>query len=245
MARRYTKTKRPLIGITLDSEDPSVDGYSKFPWYALRKNYSDVVVKTGGIPIILPHELGLIDTYLNLIDGLIITGGNFDVDPSLYGDTVIQEKLNLKLDRTDFEMRLARKALERDLPMLGICGGQQLLNVALGGTLIQDIPEEIDDNLMHEQRNPRDQPGHVVKIVEGTLLHDIVGVQTMNVNTAHHQAVKTISGSTIINSRTVDGVVEGIEVPGRRFCLGVQWHPEFEIDQGDLRIFKALINVAR
>ena len=110
------------------------------------------------------------------------------------------------------------------------------------GLLQSNLANEIDGSLVHEQTNPRDQPGHVVTIVEGTLLHDIVGVQTMNVNTAHHQAVKTVSDLTIINSRAADGVVEGIEVPSRRFCLGLQWHPEFEIDPGDLLIFEAFIN---
>ena len=235
----------PVIGITLDSEDASVDGYSKFPWYALRENYASVVVGAGGTPVILPHEKSLIDEYLNLIDGLIITGGNFDVDPFMYGDPTSHQTVKLKPKRTDFEMSIIRIALERDFPVLGICGGQQLLNVALGGTLIQHIPDEINNALEHEQRNPRNEPGHIVSIKEGTLLKDIVNVTSMNVNSAHHQAVKTVSDFTVINAQTSDGLIEGIEVPGRKFCLGVQWHPEFEIDPGDTRIFEALINAAR
>ena len=245
MSYKYSRPAGPLIGITLDSEKPSAEGYSKFPWYALRSNYSSVVVKAGGIPIILPHEFELVDSYLDLIDGLIITGGNFDIDPALYGETATNERVNIKPDRTQFEMRITREALQKDIPILGICGGQQLLNVALGGTLIQHIPDEVNYCLMHEQQVPRDQPGHIVTLVEGTLLHEIVGTQTMNVNTAHHQAVKEISDLTKINSRTSDGVVEGIEAPSFRFCLGVQWHPEFEIDPGDLRIFEALINATK
>jgi putative glutamine amidotransferase len=239
------RAQSPLIGITLDSEDASAGGYSKFPWYALRENYASVVVKAGGIPVILPHEPSLIGTYLDIIDGLIITGGNFDVDPEMYGDHKTHETVTLKKDRTQFETDITRGALELDMPILGICGGQQLLNVVLGGTLIQHIPDEIAEPLAHEQPNPRNEPGHVITVEEGTLLYDIVGNTEMNVNSAHHQAVKAVSGSAIVNARTADGVVEGIEAPRQKFCLGVQWHPEFEIDPGDSRIFAAFIDAAR
>jgi len=245
MVNEGKNTKFPLIGITLDSEDASVSGYSKFPWYALRENYASVVVKAGGIPVILPHEPSLIDEYLSLIDGLIITGGNFDLDPAMYGENQSHKSVKLKPKRTDFEMSITKIALEHDIPLLGICGGQQLLNVALGGTLIQHIPDEINNALEHEQQNPRNEPGHMVSIKEGTLLKDIVNVTSMNVNSAHHQAVKTVSDLTIINAQTADGLIEGIEVPTQKFCLGVQWHPEFEIDPGDIRIFVAFINAAR
>ena len=245
MLNKSKTLNAPLIGITLDLEDASAEGYSKFPWYALRENYASVVVKVGGIPVILPHEPSLIGGYLDIIDGLIVTGGNFDVDPSMYGDYTNHESVKLKPKRTQFEMSITKKALERDMPILGICGGQQLLNVALGGTLIQHIPDEIDDALLHEQPNPRNEPSHIVSIEEGSLLSNIVGTKSMNVNSAHHQAVRTISDLTMINARTADGVIEGIEAINRKFCLGVQWHPEFEIDSGDIRIFIEFINAAR
>jgi putative glutamine amidotransferase len=131
------------------------------------------------------------------------------------------------------------------MPVLGICGGQQLLAVVLGGTLIQHIPDEVEGALEHEQSNPRNQPGHTVAIAPGTHLHRIVGADEMNVNSAHHQAVKEVSGSMVVNARSSDGVIEGIEAPRQRFCLGVQWHPEFEIDAGDIRIFAAFVDAAR
>lgn len=245
MEGKYEKSQGPLIGITLDYEGASVNGYSKFPWYALRENYVSVVVKAGGIPIILPHEPSLISAYLDTLNGLIITGGNFDVDPEIYDDHSAHETVKLKPGRTKFEIEITRGALERDLPILGICGGQQLLNVVLGGNLIQHIPDEIEQPLTHEQENPRNEPGHFVAIEEGTLLHSIVGTKVMNVNSAHHQAVKAVSDLAVINARTADGVIEGIEAPGQNFCLGVQWHPEFEIDSGDIRIFVALVDAAR
>jgi putative glutamine amidotransferase len=130
------------------------------------------------------------------------------------------------------------------MPVLGICGGQQLLNVVLGGSLIQHIPDEIDNPLAHEQPNPRDEAGHAVAVTEGTLLHRIAGNGQLLVNSAHHQAVKDVGKNVTINSIAPDGVVEGIEAPEYAFCLGVQWHPEFSIDPADTLIFKAFINAA-
>lgn len=235
--------KTPVIGITLDSEDPGK--YSKFPWYALRRNYAGAVARAGGLPFGVAHEADLAETYLNHMDGLLVTGGNFDLDPSLFGAPDRHRTVKTKGARTDFEMALAKGALARDMPVLGICGGQQLLHVALGGTLIQHIPDEIPDALAHEQPNPRDEPGHQVEIVTGTLLHDIVGLDVLPVNSAHHQAAKDEPDGLRINARAPDGVIEGIEASAKQFCLGVQWHPEFAINEGDVRIFAAFIDAAR
>jgi len=235
--------KKPVIGITLDSEKPG--GYSKFPWYAVRENYCDAVADAGGLPVPLPHQPAIANAYLDMIDGLVITGGAFDVDPALFGDKTRHETVVTKDRRTEFELAVTRGAINRDMPVLGICGGQQLLNVVLGGTLIQHIPDEIENALAHEQPNPRDEPGHDIAVTTNTLLHQITGTGTMSVNSAHHQAVKTIASPVIINATAPDGVIEGIELPGKRFCLGVQWHPEFLIDPGDKRIFDALIDASR
>ena len=234
---------RPIVGITLDSEQPG--GYSKFPWYAVRENYCGAIAQAGGLPVPLPHEPDIAESYLDTIDALVITGGAFDVDPSLFGDTTRHETVITKDRRTDFEIAVTSGAIERDMPVLGICGGQQLLNVVLGGTLIQHIPDEIKGALAHEQPNPRDQPGHAIKVTPGTLLHKITGTETMSVNSAHHQAVRTIGKGIVIDAVAPDGVIEGIEAPGKRFCLGVQWHPEFAIDPGDAKILRAFIDVAR
>jgi len=231
--------KRPVIGITLDSEQPG--GYSKYPWYAIRQNYADAVVAAGGLPIALPHHASLADAWLDRIDALIVTGGAFDVDPSLYGDAGRHATVTLKENRTAAELALTRGALARDMPVLGVCGGEQLLAVALGGTLIQHIPDAIADPLEHEQPNPRHEPGHAIAVTRGTLLHRIVGADAMQVNSAHHQAVRDPGPGAVVNAVAADQVIEGLENPRHRFCIGVQWHPEFFIDPGDRRIFDALI----
>ncbi len=230
---------QPVIGLTLDSEPPG--GYSKMPWYALRENYCGAVVRAGGLPILLPHEPDHVSAYLGLFDGLIVTGGAFDVDPALFGDAHRHATVTTKDRRTAFELGVTRAAYAAQKPVLGICGGQQLLNVALGGTLIQHIPDEIPDALAHEQPNPRTEPGHAVSVVAGTLLHRITGAAELPVNSAHHQSVKAVAPGMIVDATAPDGVIEGIEDPKHRFCLGVQWHPEFAISPGDLKIFEAFI----
>jgi putative glutamine amidotransferase len=238
-----TNTSRPVIGLTLDAEQPG--GYSKFPWYALRANYMAAVAASGGLPLALPHIPDLADAYLDRVDALIVTGGAFDVDPALYGDGARHASVTLKQGRTRAELALVDGALSRGMPVLGICGGQQLLAVALGGSLIQHIPDAVANALAHEQPNPRDEAGHTVSITPGTKLHRIVGSEVMRVNSSHHQAVRDPGPFAVVDATAPDGVIEGIEDARFRFCLGVQWHPEFLIDPGDRRIFEALIAACR
>lgn len=233
----------PIIGITLDSEDPG--GYSNMPWYALRQNYADVITASGGLPFGLPHEPDQVDRYLETLDGLVVTGGAFDVDPAMFGADTRHDTVVTKDRRTDFEKRMTEAMLAADKPVLGICGGQQLLHVILGGTLIQHIPDEVDGHLPHEQPNPRTEAGHSVKVVPGTLLHRIVGTEELDVNSAHHQAAKDLSDNITVNALASDGVIEGIEDRRYRFCLGVQWHPEYMISNGDKQIIAAFIDACR
>jgi putative glutamine amidotransferase len=230
---------QPVIALTLDYEQPG--GYSKLPWYALRENYCAAVVRAGGLPILLPHEPDQVAAYLDKIDGLVVTGGAFDVDPALFGATSRHAAVTTKDRRTQFELAITRAALAADKPVLGICGGQQLLNVALGGTLIQHIPDEVPGALAHEQPNPRTEPGHSVAVAPGTLLHRITGAAELAVNSAHHQAVKDVAPGMVVDAVAADGVIEGIEDPRHRFCLGVQWHPEYAISRGDEAIFAAFV----
>ena len=235
--------RTPLIGITLDSEDPG--GYSRFPWYALRRNYADAVAGAGGLPVLLPHHPELVSATLDPLDGLVISGGAFDIDPALFGTDERHATVICKSLRTEFELALLLGALARDLPVLGICGGQQLLNVALGGTLIQHIPDAVAGALAHENGAPPDRPGHPVEVVAGTRLAAIVGTGPFPVNSTHHQAVKTVAPGCVVNARAADGVIEGIEVRSHRFRIGVQWHPEFGISPADAALFSAFIEACR
>ena len=235
-------TDRPLIGLTLDHE--TAQTYSRFPWYALRQNYVDWMTASGAVPVALPHEPDLVADLLQHLDGLVVTGGAFDVDPAMFGASERHASVTTKDRRTAFEADITRRALSRDLPVLGICGGEQLLNVVLGGTLLQHIPSAITEALEHEQPNPRDEPGHSVKVIDGTQLETIVGATRLEVNSAHHQAVAALGEGVIVNAVAPDGVVEGIEHPNFRFCIGVQWHPEFMLQDGDRRLGRAFVEAA-
>jgi putative glutamine amidotransferase len=234
---------RPRIGLTLDAEPAG--GYSRLPWYAIRENYCAAIARAGGLPIPLPHQLDLVGPYVELLDGLVVTGGAFDLDPSWYGVAERHVTVRTKEQRTAFEWKITQAALERDLPILGICGGQQLLNVVLGGDLIQHIPDAVPGCLAHEQPNPRTEPGHPVEVVAGTVLHRLGGELRLEVNSAHHQAAGAIGPDVVISGRAPDGVIEAIEAPGRRFCVGVRWHPEYRISAADDALFDALIEAGR
>ncbi len=237
------KKNPPLIGLTLDADAPS--GFSKFARYSIRENYCGAISAVGGIPICLPHGIEALEALAERLDGLVVTGGAFDIDPTLYGDNNRHVTVATKEGRTAFEWAITKVMLERDKPVLGICGGEQLLNVMLGGTLIQHIEDAVQGHVLHEQPNPRHEAGHEVKITPGSLLHRICGSEKLMVNSAHHQAVKAAGPGIVVNAVAADGVVEGIEDPGKRFCLGVQWHPEFIVNPGDAKIVEAFVAAAR
>ena len=218
-------TNKPIIGITLDHEE--TPDYALSPWYALRENYCHAVREAGGVPLLLPHYKEDIAEYQHLIDGVILTGGHFDIHPELYGDSALHETVTLKSGRTDFEWAITEYTLQHHVPILGICGGHQLINVVLGGTLIQHIPDTVAGALPHEARD-RNVPAHDVAVTPGTLLHRIIGAETLGVNTTHHQAVDTPGRGVTVNAMAPDGVIEGIEYGDHPFCLGVQWHPEYK-----------------
>lgn len=235
-------SKRPVIGVTLDHEEAG--GYSKFPWYALRENYAGCLIEKGALPLILPHDPETVEDYASMLDGLVITGGAFDVPPHMFGESTVHDTVLVKQRRTAFEVAITKSMLERDRPVLGICGGQQLLNVMLGGTLIQHIPDSVPEALAHEQPNPRDEAGHDVTIEPGTLLHEVTGLSSMPVNSAHHQAAADVGKDVVVSARASDGVIEAIEHPGYRYCLGVQWHPEFFISPGDHAVIDSFVKVS-
>jgi len=233
---------QPLIGLTLDSDEG--EGISRSARYGLRANYADAIAEAGGMPVGLPHALDAIDSYADRLDALVVTGGAFDVDPAMFGADAKHATVTLKPNRTGFELGVTKAMMARKKPVLGICGGEQLLNVILGGTLIQHIEDEVADSLLHEQPNPRNTPGHAVKVTPGSLLHKISGEAEIKVNSAHHQAVKSVGPGVVVNAVAADGVIEGIEDPRLPFCIGVQWHPEFRIGAADKKLFQALVGAA-
>ena len=230
--------KKPIIGITLDIEEPG--GYSKFHWYAIRKNYIDSVEKLGGITLPLSHNISIVENYINIIDGLIITGGNFDISPSIYGETPMKV-YNEKIERTKFEIEICKKSLEKNIPVMGICGGEQVLNVCLGGTLIEDIKSRFPNALNHEQKQPRNKTSHAVLIEASSKLYKIINQEKIYVNSAHHQSVDKPGKNIKICGKAEDGIIEAIECEKYKWCLGLQWHPEFLITNSDRLIFENFI----
>ena len=230
--------KNPIIGITFDFENSG--GYSKFPWYAIRENYLTCLYKFGAIPFPILHENSLNNTLLKVLDGLVITGGNFDINPKLYSENSGGSR-NFKDKRTNFEIDIFQKFLETTKPILGICGGEQLMNVATGGSLIQDINHSRKTKIHHEQQNPRNEVSHEISITRNSKLYNIVKSEKIEVNSAHHQSVNNLGKDFISTASASDGIIEAIEHIKHPWCLGLQWHPEFLITKADTAIIKDFI----
>jgi putative glutamine amidotransferase len=236
--------KKPIIGIVMNYDEKG-EYFSEYPWYALRKDYFRSVQNAGGAPVGLPFHVDAIPDYVRMMDGLLIAGGE-DYPPEFYGEAPMGDKLNLlKGGRSEFDFKILATALEKNIPVLGICAGEQAINIYFGGTLIQDIETMIPGALNHMKPCPSHEPSHLIEIEEGTLLHHCTGAKAYKVNSAHHQAVNRVGKGLIVNARSPDGVIEGIEHPDYKFCLGVEWHPEFEIDAEDRRLMKAFVSAAQ
>ena len=236
---------RPVIGITPDVGETSARvGRPPMPRYELKIAYADAVLAAGGLPIVLPYseEETSPRQILDLCDGLVITGGAFDIPPELYGAKAADKLGPLKRGRTAYEQRVLHAALEADVPVLGICGGMQLLAVEAGGTLYQDIGDEVKGAFDHEQKGDPREPGHPVSVVPGTALEAIVGKLEIQVNSTHHQAVKS-PGRAKVCALSPDKIVEAIEIPGK-LAIGVQWHPELLAAPEHLALYRALVDWA-
>ena len=225
--------RSPLIGIS------AYDFTGKPEGYYLPKSYVDGVRAGGGRPVILPPGGGDPAHLLEVVDGLILSGGG-DVNPSRYGGTGHDAIYHVSPDRDEFEIRLVELALERDFPMLCICRGLQVLNVALGGDLHPHLPDVFDKI---EHRDPERNPTrHSASVEPASRLAEILGTTSLTVMSRHHQGANRVARDLRAVAWAEDGVIEGLEHTSHRFCVAVQWHPEMSLDdpvQG--RLFAALV----
>lgn len=243
-----TPPNRPLIGIPAATYTDQE--YSATPTQRFNGNYPAALAACGALPLVIP--LNLPDEALRAIfqrlDGLCLAGG-VDVDPARYSEPPHPALGQVDAARDRVELLLARWALETDLPTLGICRGIQLLNVAGGGSLYQDIRAQLPAANRHDYRpseTPWEHYTHRVRVNDGTRLATILGVSELMTNSFHHQALKRVADGFVVAAQADDGLIEAIESPDRAFALGVQWHPEgmFRNDRYAQRIFQAFVDAA-
>jgi putative glutamine amidotransferase len=234
---------RPVIGICTALERARWSVWDQQA-YLLPRSYIDVVQREGGIALMLPPDERVEaepDDVLDLIDGLILAGGA-DIDPASYGEQPHAETRGTVPERDRFELALARRAMERDIPLLGVCRGMQLMNVAAGGTLLQHLPESHGHH--EHRRNPGtfDGADHDVRLQDGSLAARAAGEAVHPTKSHHHQGIDRVGeGFEVTGWSVIDELPEAFEAPDRRFALGVQWHPE--ADEGS-RLIAALVQEA-
>lgn len=237
----------PLIGVITDQKPV---GAAQRPFTGTYPDYLDCVAAAGGLPVLIPLGLSVdaLRGIFERVDGVLLTGGA-DVDPVLYGETVTHEKVyGISPLRDEAEIRVSRWAAEDDVPLFGICRGHQVVNVALGGTLVVDIPSQIDTDIPHDfpDGTPLDIYAHPVAIAPGSRLAGIVGAANLTVNSWHHQSVRQAGQGLVVSAHAPDGVIEATERPDARFLLTVQWHPEklYTTDPAMAALFRAFVEAA-
>ncbi len=234
----------PLIGITTKRQTNKF-GY---PEIASPESYSQAVLKAGGLPVLIP--LGYPEKQLKQIiaslDGIIFSGGG-DIEPHQYGSEMTEKVNTMDPERDRVEIQLVRDVIDSGTPFLGICRGQQVINVALGGTLYRDISEEHPNAIEHTYYPnwPWDHIPHTVQIEADSLLAEILGLKEVPVNSLHHQAIKEVAPSLVPIAYAPDGIVESVVLPDHPFGLAVQWHPEWMPKHEPMRaLFRAFVNAA-
>lgn len=245
-----TSPYRPVIGIPAD-HDPGGEGPLAHPRWQLNATYVSAVYDAGGLPLILPVLPEPAEQLMSTLDGVVLSGGG-DVDPSRYGRDRHAATDGVSQERDDLEFRVFAAARERGLPVLGICRGHQVINVAMGGTLVQDIPDERPSASQHRQHLAgldlkRDDVSHPVDLAAGCRLAEIYGATSVMTNSYHHQAVDDIAPGVVVTGRAADGTIESFEAPDEPFLVAMQWHPEtlYRKHPEHARPFAALIAAAR
>ncbi|XJZ29023.1 gamma-glutamyl-gamma-aminobutyrate hydrolase family protein [Bacillota bacterium Lsc_1132] len=228
---------KPMIGV-LPLYDEEKASYWMLP------GYMRGIEEAGGIPVVLPltTDKEVILSILMTFDGFLFTGGQ-DVNPHLYGEKAENVCGRPCDERDQMEATLFQQAIALDKPVFGICRGVQLFNVLLGGTLYQDLPSQFPSEIIHKQNPPYDQPVHMVSIEKESPLYSIAKVEFLPVNSYHHQGIKKLSDQLVCAAKADDGLIEAVYMPGKRFVLAVQWHPEYmyQSDKISLRLFKELV----
>lgn len=229
---------KPLVGIS-----PLYDEEKRGLW--MRPGYLDVLYACGAIPLVLPFDSDAVDVeqVLSICDGLILTGGP-DVDPHLYGEEPLPECEDTQPIRDELEYRLLDKALAQDMPLLGVCRGSQILNVYMGGNLYQDLHTQLPGSLNHAMKPPYEMPCHKVTLDEGEPLQVFLGLDSLPVNSIHHQAINRVAPELVPMAHSLDGVVEAVWMPGKRFVWGLQWHPEWiwDVDRRQQHIVQHFVD---
>lgn len=229
---------KPIIGL-IPLYDDKLSSYWMLP------GYMKAIEEAGGAPFMLPlsTDTDVLDRLFDICDGLLITGGH-DISPALYGEAPLECCGTLCPDRDFMEEYLFSRAMEKDLPVFGICRGIQIMNALLGGSLYQHLPLQHPSGISHSMTPPYDKPVHTVDVPCGTMLSGIIGSGTHSVNSYHHQAVKELASAAVCEAISEDGLVEALSVKGKRFMLAVQWHPEFSYrsDPKGSELFKAFVN---
>jgi putative glutamine amidotransferase len=232
--------EKPLIGIGADVKQSGSGGREQAFGYM---NYIDAVLRGGAIPVIIPPQPQNVDDLLASLDGVLLAGGR-DCDPALYGEQPHPTVEPMDTRRQGNDLALAKAARERGIPTLGVCLGLQVMSVAAGGTLIQDISEETGTSVVHESE-PGDRARHEIRVEKGTALDAILKETALVVNSSHHQAVRSPGEGLRVSAWALDGIVEGIEDPAHPFYIGVQWHPEDMPGEASAeKIFDAFIQSA-
>jgi len=234
--------ERTPIGLLLDYA--AEGSFSSRPHYALRTIYFDAIWRAGGLPIAVPYIEDAVDTYLQACNGFVFPGGFYPFPEKYYGRPAINnESLH---PRFVFESRLMDGILDKRIPVLGICAGMQVIAGARGATLHGDIRRDTETDFDHLNARPAEYTAHGVALTEGSLLRRIMQTDSLQVNTAHNESVKSAPDGVIVNAVADDGIIEGVELPDQKFCLGVQWHPEFFATPGDpnFKLFEALVSAS-
>lgn len=233
---------RPLIGIPCHAD--YAEG-TRRPIYSNNRAYVHAIEYAGGVPVLIPfmHDSSMFDTLLPRLDGLLLSGG-IDIDPALYGEAPhpLCEQPDKELD--EIELKLASWALQEDIPTLGVCRGMQILNVALGGTLYQDIHALVPHSQHHSHRHmSRDYLAHRVNVLPGSRVEQLLGPAPFMVNSLHHQAVHEPGRDVVISGTADDGIAEMLEVKDRRFIIAAQFHPEeiYLKESSSARLFSAFV----